>query len=298
MGDIRVGTASWTDKTLLASGWYPRSEDTAEKRLAYYAKQFPLVEVDATYYTPPAERTAELWAARTPERFVFNVKAYGLLTGHPARVNSIYKDLRPETDKANVYLKDLEPQVQEDIWDRFLSALDPLALAGKLGALLFQFPPWFTIRKDNKRYVREVINRCAPLRVVVEFRHASWFEGDNAAETLEFLRDNDISYVCVDMPQGHRSSIPPILEATSELAVVRFHGHSDKWTSKDIYEKFGYLYSERELADWAPKLEKLASQAEHTHVLMNNCYSDYAQRNAQQLIALLTSENTNLVTPE
>lgn len=290
MGDIRVGTASWTDKTLLASGWYPKSEDTAEKRLAYYAKQFPLVEVDATYYTPPAERTAELWAARTPERFVFNVKAYGLLTGHPARVNSIYKDLRPETDKANVYLKDLEPQVQEDIWDRFLSALDPLALAGKLGALLFQFPPWFTIRKDNKRYVREVINRCAPLRVVVEFRHASWFEGDNAAETLEFLRDNDISYVCVDMPQGHRSSIPPILEATSELAVVRFHGHSDKWTSKDIYEKFGYLYSERELADWAPKLEKLASQAEHTHVLMNNCYSDYAQRNAQQLIALLAGE--------
>ncbi|MGH3712011.1 MAG: DUF72 domain-containing protein [Micromonosporaceae bacterium] len=296
MGDILVGTASWTDKTLLASGWYPKSEDTAEKRLAYYAKQFPLVEVDATYYTPPAERTAELWAARTPERFVFNIKAYGLLTGHPARVNSIYKDLRPETDKTNVYLKDLEPQVQEDIWDRFLSALDPLATAGKLGALLFQFPPWFTIRKDNKRYVREVIHRCEPLRVVVEFRHASWFDGDNAAETLDFLRRENIPYVCVDMPQGHRSSIPPILEATSDLAVVRFHGHSDKWTSKDIYEKFGYEYSERELADWAPKLAKLAENAEHTHVLMNNCYSDYAQRNAAQLMDFLTGEDANLVT--
>jgi uncharacterized protein YecE (DUF72 family) len=297
MGKILVGTASWTDKTLLASGWYPSDADTAEKRLAYYAKQFPLVEVDSTYYTPPAERTAELWAARTPGNFTFNVKAYGLLTGHPARVNSIYKDLRPETDKTNVYLKDLEPQVQEDIWSRFLSALEPLAGVGKLGALLFQFPPWFTIRAANKRTIVEVAHRCEPLRVVVELRHASWFDGANAKETLDFLREHAIPYVSVDMPQGHRSSIPPILEATSDLAVVRFHGHSDKWTSKNIYEKFGYLYSERELADWAPKLAKLADHAETTHVLMNNCYRDYAQRNAQQLISLLAGENVDLVKP-
>ena len=297
MGKIRVGTASWTDKTLLASDWYPKSADNAEKRLAYYAKQFPLVEVDSTYYTPPAERTAELWAGRTPEGFVFNVKAFGLLTGHPSRVNAIYKDLRPETDKTNVYLKDLEPQVQEDIWDRFLSALDPLVSAGKFGALLFQFPPWFTIRKSNKQYLLEVVHRCEPLKVLAEFRHASWFAGDNAGETLDFLRQHEIPYVCVDMPQGHRSSIPPVLEATSDLAVVRFHGHSDKWTSKDIYEKFGYLYSERELADWAPKLAKLAEHAENTHVLLNNCYSDYAQRNAQQLTDLLEGERADLVGP-
>ena len=89
------------------------------------------------------------------------------------------------------------------------------------------------------------------------------------------------------MPQGHRSSIPPVVEATSDLAVVRFHGHSDKWTSKDIYEKFGYLYSERELADWAPRLIALAEQTRSTHVLMNNCYGDYAQRNASELLQLL-----------
>jgi uncharacterized protein YecE (DUF72 family) len=297
MGDIRVGTASWTDKTLLASGWYPQDADSAERRLAYYATHFPLVEVDSTYYTPPAERTAELWAARTPTDFVFNIKAYGLLTGHPTRVNSIYKELRPDSDKPTVYQKDLEPQVLEDIWARFLSSLDPLGAAGKLGALLFQFPPWFTIRRSNKQYVLEVIHRCHPLKVLVEFRHASWFSGDNAAETLEFLRRHEIPYVCVDMPQGHPSSIPPVLEATSDLAVVRFHGHSDKWTSKDIYEKFGYLYSERELADWAPKLAKLAERAENTHVLLNNCYSDYAQRNAQQLAALLAGLDADLVKP-
>lgn len=289
MGEIRVGTASWTDRTLLASGWYPPGADTAEKRLAYYTQRFPLVEVDSTYYSPPAEQTVSLWVARTPPEFTFNIKAFSLLTGHPTKVSAIYKDLRPQTDKKNVYPQDLPAQAYEDVWSRFLSALDPLVGAGKLGAILFQFPPWFTIRRSNKQYLLEVAKRCAPLRVAVEFRHESWFAGDNAAETLEFLRRHELPYVCVDMPQGHRSSVPPVLAATADLAVVRFHGHSDKWTSRDIYEKFGYLYSEDELREWAPKVRTLADDAEETHVLMNNCYSDYAQRNAADLTRLLDS---------
>ena len=293
MGDIKVGTASWTDKTLLASGWYPESASTAEKRLAYYAEKFPLVEVDSTYYSPPAEQTAALWVARTPPGFTFNIKAFSLLTGHPTKVSAIYKDLRPETDKTNVYPDDLPAQAYEEVWTRFLSALDPLVEAGKLGAVLFQFPPWFTIRRSNKQYVLEVAKRCSPLRVAVEFRHASWFaDEDNTAETLEFLRKHELPFVCVDMPQGHRSSIPPVLEATSpDLAVVRFHGHSDKWTSKDIYEKFGYLYSDTELAEWAPRLRDLSATTGTTQVLMNNCYSDYAQRNAEQLLDLLGTDD-------
>ncbi|MET8467791.1 DUF72 domain-containing protein [Micromonospora zamorensis] len=287
MGDILVGTASWTDRTLLDSGWYPQTADTPEKRLAYYARQFPLVEVDATYYSPPAEATAKLWAERTPAGFTFNIKAFSLLTGHPTRVSALSKDLRPETDKKNVYPDDLPAQSYEEVWTRFLSALDPLVEAGKLGALLFQFPPWFTIKRANKQYLLEVAKRCAPLRPVYEFRHASWFDGDNADETLAFLREHKLPYVCVDMPQGHRSSLPPILAATADLAVVRFHGHSDKWTSKDIHEKFGYHYSKRELADWAPKLRELADEAGQTHVLMNNCYRDYAQTNAKTLAGLL-----------
>ncbi|MCI4067046.1 DUF72 domain-containing protein [Micromonospora sp. R77] len=287
MGEIRVGTASWTDRTLLDSGWYPQTADTPEKRLAYYARQFPLVEVDATYYSPPAERTARLWVDRTPPGFTFNVKAFSLLTGHPTRVGALYKDLRPDTEKKNVYPDDLPPQAYEEVWTRFLSALDPLVEAGRLGALLFQFPPWFTIRRDNKQYLLEVARRCAPLRPAFEFRHASWFDGDNRDETLGFLREHELAYVCVDMPQGHRSSVPPVLAATADLAVVRFHGHSDKWTSKDIHEKFGYDYSDRELRDWAPKLRELAGQAEQTHVLMNNCFSDYAQRNGATLRGLL-----------
>ncbi|HZN19370.1 MAG TPA: DUF72 domain-containing protein [Micromonosporaceae bacterium] len=291
MGEILVGTASWTDKTLLESGWYPPEANTAEKRLAYYATQFPLVEVDATYYSPPAEQTAALWVARTPAEFTFNIKAFSLLTGHPTKVSAVYKDLRPDTDKKNIYPDDLSAQAYEDVWTRFLSALDPLVDAGKLGVVLFQFPPWFTIRRSNKQYLLEVAERCSPLRVAVELRHSSWFDGDNQEETLSFLRKHELPYVVVDMPQGHKSSVPPVLEATSDLAVVRFHGHSDKWTSKDIYEKFGYEYSERELREWAPKLRKLADEAAHTHILLNNCYADAAQRNASRLIDLLTSED-------
>ncbi|HLZ36746.1 MAG TPA: DUF72 domain-containing protein, partial [Mycobacteriales bacterium] len=241
MGELLVGTASWTDKTLLASGWYPKDADTPEKRLAYYASRFPLVEVDSTYYAPPNERTAALWAARTPPEFTFNVKAFSLLTQHPTRPRALYADLRPDTAK-NLYLKDLEPTAVDAVWERFLSALTPLDEAGKLGAVLFQFPQWFPIGKRNKQYILECKRRCEPLRICVEFRNKTWLSADNAAETLDFLTSYAVPYVCVDMPQGHPSSVPPVLAATADLAVVRFHGHSDKWESHDIYERFGYLY--------------------------------------------------------
>jgi uncharacterized protein YecE (DUF72 family) len=285
VGEILVGTASWTDKTLLESGWYPADATTPESRLRFYAEQFPLVEVDSTYYTPPNERNSELWAARTPAYFRFNVKAFSLLTQHPTRVSALYKDLRPETDKANVYPKDLDPKVVDEVWGRFLSALEPLQRAGKLGALLFQFPQWFTIRRSNKDYLLECKERAAPYRICVEFRSATWFKDeDTTAETLDFLRSYGLPYVVVDMPQGHASSVPPVVAATSsDLAVVRFHGHSDKWTSRDIYERFGYLYDEDELKPWAPKIRRLAQDVPETHVLLNNCYRNYAQLNARQL---------------
>jgi uncharacterized protein YecE (DUF72 family) len=132
-----------------------------------------------------------------------------------------------------------------------------------------------------------VAARCKPLRPVFELRNAAWFEGANRNETLDFMRAHKLPFVCVDMPQGYKSSIPPVVAATADLAVVRFHGHSDKWTSKDIHEKFGYEYSKKELADWAPKLKELAAEVDQTHVLMNNCYLDYAQKNAATLIDLL-----------
>lgn len=288
MGEILVGTASWTDKTLIASGWYPKGVDSAEERLGYYAERFPLVEVDWTYYAPPGERNAQLWIERTPPRFTFNVKAFSLLTQHPTRVGALYKEVRPQTGKKNVYLRDLEPAAVDLVWERFLGALRPLHDAGKLGAILFQFPQWFPIGSRNRRYILDCKERSAPMRICVEFRNHTWMSADNAAETLDFLRSYAVPYVSVDMPQGYPSSIPPILAATADLAVVRFHGHNDAtWQSRDIYQRFGYLYSEEELREWAPKITALAAEADTTQVLMNNCYRNYAQVNAAQLAALL-----------
>jgi len=290
MGQVGVGTASWTDRTLLESGWYPPEADTPERRLRYYARQFGLVEVDATYYALPAEQTAGAWAARTPAGFTFNVKAFSLFTQHPTRVAALPKDLRPaaeKTGKDRVYLKDIDPAVVDEAWQRFLSALEPLHQAGKLGAILLQFPPWFPISRARKEYILACAQRAAPRRICVEFRNPTWMTPDNQRETLDFLADHQLPYVCVDMPQGHRDSIPPVLAATSDLAVVRLHGHSQKWDSKDIHERFGYRYTDGELNEWAPRIAALARDAEDTHVLFNNCYRDYAQANARQLADLL-----------
>ncbi len=293
MGQVRVGTASWTDRTLIASGWYPPEADTPEKRLRYYARQFGLVEVDATYYALPAEQTAAAWAARTPAGFTFNVKAFSLFTQHPTPVAALPADLRPaaeKTGKERVYLKDVDPAVADQAWQRFLAALEPLRQAGKLGAILLQFPPWFPISRSRKEYIVSCAQRAAPDRVCVEFRNRTWMTEDNQQETLDFLAANRLPYVCVDMPQGYRDSIPPVLAATApDLAVVRMHGHSDKWESKDIHERFGYRYTEAELKEWAPRMRALAEDAETTQVLFNNCYRDYAQVNARQLATLLTA---------
>ena len=292
MADIRVGTASWTDKTLIESGWYPPEANNAEKRLRYYTRQFPLVEVDSTYYALPAEQTAAAWAQRSPKEFTFNIKAFSLFTQHPTRIAALPKDLRPAAEKAakgkpNVYLKDAGPELTEQAWERFLAALEPLRQTGRLGAILFQFPQWFVIGRSRKDYILSVAERVAPRQVCIEFRNKTWMSEDNRAETLAFLADHRLPYVCVDEPQGYPSSVPPVVAATAPLAVVRMHGHSEKWDSHDIQEKFRYRYSENELKEWVPKVRSLAAEADTTHVLFNNCYSDDAQVNAQQLVGLL-----------
>ena len=291
MAQIRVGTAGWTDRSLIAAGWYPAGANTPEKRLRYYASQFPLVEVDATYYALPAEQTARAWAERTPAGFTFNIKAFSLFTQHPTPVKALPADLREaagQAGKDRVYLKDVDAAVAGQAWDRFLAAVEPLRGAGKLGAILLQYPPWFPISRANKEYILACARRAAPRRVCVEFRNRTWMTEDNQHETLEFLAAHQLPYVSVDEPQGYPSSIPPVLAATSDLAVVRMHGHSDKWTSKDIAEKFGYRYRDDELDEWAVRIRGLAAGADVTHVVFNNCYRDYAHVNARQLAARLS----------
>jgi uncharacterized protein YecE (DUF72 family) len=296
-GNLRVGISSWTEPTLIKeSDFYPKGVNSAEERLRHYASQFPIVEVDSTYYFPPSEKNSVLWIERTPSDFEFDIKAYSLLTNHPTKLESLYKDVREAlpaelTEKKNVYREKMPEKLVDEVWGRFHDALMPLHSAGKLGSVLFQFPQWFIIGRKNKDYIVECKERLSDFLISVELRHKSWMEHGNDEETLAFLSDHDIAYVCVDMPQGFDSSLPPVAAATSkQLSVVRFHGRDpEAWKTKSqrAADRFRYDYSKKELEEWVPKVESLTEGARETHVIMNNCYRDYAVKSARQLASLL-----------
>jgi uncharacterized protein YecE (DUF72 family) len=297
MGGILIGICGWTEPTLIKAGtFYPADVKTPEDRLRFYAGQFPIVEVDSTYYAPPTERNSVLWLERTPQHFTFNIKAYSLLTNHPTRPDRMPKDLREalppdQADKRNVYREHLPDELVDEFWKRFADALMPLHSAGKLGAVLFQFPQWFVISGYHKQYLVECAERLPDYRVAIEFRHKSWMEPRNQDETLAWLEDNDLPYVAVDMPQGLDSSIPPVAATTAkDLALVRFHSRDTaQFTKKGVSaaERFAYDYRAEQLEEWVPRIEDMSSSARETHVLMNNCYRDYAVNNARQLAGML-----------
>jgi uncharacterized protein YecE (DUF72 family) len=289
---VLTGSCSWTDRTLVNDAdWYPRKTMSAEERLRYYASQFPLTEIDSTYYAPPAEQQARLWAERTPEGFRFDVKAYSLLTGHPTRPKSLWRDLRDAlpaevAEKRNLYAHHLDPDMLEEAWRRFADALAPLHDAGKLGSVLFQYPPWFTPRRDNRAEVEALRERLPDYQVAVEFRSPRWLSEERDRErTLGMLEEHGLVFVCVDAPKV--SELPRIMAVTNpELLVVRFHGRSDgTWsdTSRSAAERFRYLYSEQELDELAHQVRDVVEEARESHLLMNNCYRDYSVRNAAQL---------------
>jgi uncharacterized protein YecE (DUF72 family) len=295
-GEVRVGTASWTDPTMTAPGvFYPKGASTAEERLRYYAEQFPMVEVDATYYALPYKRMAEAWVERTPKDFVFDVKAHALMTGQPTEVARLPKAIRDELsaeliEKKRIYRKDLPEELLDAVYQQFREALMPLTEAGKLGAIFVQFPKWVFPSNEARELILDNRRRL-DLPIAVEFRHGSWFNEKNAERTIKFLTENKIPYVAVDEPQGFKSSVPPVVVQTSpDLAVFRFHGRNkDTWEKKGIApsERFRYFYDEDELADWTPQIATAAKSTKQTHVIYNNCFSNYGTTNAKQMAQLL-----------
>jgi uncharacterized protein YecE (DUF72 family) len=295
--EVRVGTASWTDPTMTAAGvFYPEGATSAEERLRYYAGRFSVVEVDATYYALPQEAMSQRWVERTPDGFVFDIKAHALMTGQPTETKRLPKPIRealpePLAEKARLYPKDLPPELVDEVWAYFRRGIDPLVESGKLGAVFLQFPRWVFPSNETRDHILRARERLGGLPIAVEFRHGSWFNEKNAERTLRFLTDNAIPYVIVDEPQGFKSSVPPVAATTSpDLAVVRFHGRrAETWEKRDVQppERFRYLYDEDELADWVPAVRDTAQKARQTHVLMNNCFSNYGTTNALEIARLL-----------
>ncbi|HEX9609281.1 MAG TPA: DUF72 domain-containing protein, partial [Candidatus Limnocylindria bacterium] len=268
---VRIGTASWTDPTMTAAGvFYPPDATTAEDRLVYYANQFPIVEVDSTYYALPARRTGELWLERTPPDFTFDIKAHALMTGQPSEVSRLPKDIRESLPaeiiaKKRVYARDLPREVEDEIWARFIDGIEPLRSSGKLGAVFLQYPRWFFPTSESRDEIVKARERLGDTPFAVELRHASWFNDKNRDRTLAFLEKYEIPFVMVDAPPGTKSSLPPLTAVPSpRLAVVRFHGRrTETWEKSGIpvVERFRYLYDEQELSEWVPRIHEAASRA-------------------------------------
>ncbi|MFG2798768.1 DUF72 domain-containing protein [Streptomyces pseudovenezuelae] len=271
MTRVLVGTCSWTDPALVRSGWYPPGRRDAEGRLRYYAERFPVVEVDGTFYALPSERNSRLWVERTPAGFVFDVKAYAPLTGHPVKQSAL----------ADVPLA--------EVWARFAAGIEPLRESGRLGGVLFQFPPWLRPGARAERFLEETAERTAGWPVQVEFRHPSWWEEGQYDLTCALLGKYDFAAVAVDMRQGLPASLPPVTPVTTpRLSVVRFHGRSSSWGRGSKEDRFRYDYTRAELAEWVPRLHAAAERVDELHVLFNNCCGAAAVHAAEHMADLLS----------
>ena len=283
---IRIGTCSWAHKTLTSSArFYPKDVKTPEARLRFYASVFPTVEVDTAYYAIPSVENAAMWSQRTPEGFSFHVKAFRLFTGHWADVKTLPRDLReavaPHANtRGHVYLKDVPADAKDALWQRFDEALRPIHAAGKVGSVLFQFPPWVPPARRVYEHLDECKARLPDYQIAVEFRNKAWF-AQGLEETTGFLRERGLIYVAVDEPQGFPSSVPPVVDVTGPGAYLRFHGrNAAMWEAKvaDPSERFDWWYTDAELAEWTPRIAFLEREAGHVTVMFNTNWEDQGSR--------------------
>jgi uncharacterized protein YecE (DUF72 family) len=297
MMNIRVGSASWTDPTLIkCKRFYPPGCNNAEARLRFYASQFPLVEVDSSYYSMPNGANSVLWVERTPPGFVFNIKAFRLFTGHQTPRDMFPKDMQPalpQNGKKNLYYKDMPEDIRTELWRRYFEAIAPLQNAGKLGAVHFQFAPWITSAPEGRTHVEHCAGMISGRHMMaVEFRNRSWFDDKHILSTLAFEREHGLVNVVVDEPQGPANSIPSVWEVTNpDLALVRLHGRNhETWNIKGATvasDRFNYEYEDEELRALSDKIRDVARLVAQTYVILNNNYEDQGQRNARTLIGLL-----------
>lgn len=293
---LLTGTASWTDPTLLACGrFYPPEARSAEARLRFYASRFPMAEIDSSYYAMPSAENAYLWDQRTPEEFVFNIKAFRLFTGHQTPLSALPADIRrelPDRPEPVIYHDRMPPDLRDELWRRFQLALEPLRLPGKLGAVHFQFPPW--IRRDARGMARvaDCARRMEEHLVSVEFRHRSWFDTPAAtADTLAFERELGVAHTVVDSPQGYPNTVPAVWECTHpDLTLLRLHGRNEAaWNASGAASsgRFQYEYTEQELAELAERFTRLAAQSAQAHAVFNTNFEDQGMRNAAAFAAAL-----------
>lgn len=253
---ILIGTSGYSYE-----GWkglfYPRGTKSADQ-LQYYARRFSVVELNTTYYgMPTAERLGKM-VERVPPGFEFTVKAHQDLT-HSG-------------------------QFLPASFTQFREGVQPLVEAGMLGCILAQFPFGFRRNPQNEDYLARFREHLPELPVVVEFRNSEWVSD----AVFEHLHELDLGFCCVDEPPLP-GLMPGVVRATSDVGYVRFHGrNAEAWYKhQNASERYNYLYSRDELAEWVPPVQQLAAETEKTYVFFNNCHSDQAPRNAGMMAELL-----------
>lgn len=271
---LRVGTSGWS-----YDDWeghvFPRTVDASE-RLAFYAQRFATVEIDSTYYRDPAAPIVTGWIAKTrgARDFEFSVKTSKLLT-HEALVDGAGDEIRRIAQA----------------W-RLLVA-DPLADAGRLGAVLLQLSPTVVRKGSSLDRLDVALDALKPHRCAVEFRNQTWHTEDGSpsldADTIALLDAHNAAAVIVDGPP-----FPPIVAGAADHAFVRFHGrNADRWGKKERYygDRYDYLYSDDELDPWAKRLAALAKAKRDVRVYFNNHVQGKAFRNGETFEAMLERQN-------
>jgi len=307
---IRVGICAWADPALIESGaFYPRKSMSAEARLRHYASVFDVVEVNSSYYAIPDIRNTQRWVERTPPGFVFHVKAYSLMTGHHPRAETVPADLTAllprtprRTRRGEIDATSFSPQALGRAFDLFRTAVGPIAEAGKLGYVLFQFAPWVHFDTDRLEYLVSLPGRLPGFTIAIEFRHRSWLP-DHLDDTLRALSGARLAHVIVDAPSGG-AAIPRVTTATAPTAVFRLHGrNADGWLRQlrgeepSVREKYDYLYSEGELRALLPEIEAVSEETEDVFISFNNNNRDYPVKNALMMKRLLGQPPASESTP-
>jgi len=294
---IRIGTCSWADDAL-AKHWYPPRTPPRE-RLPYYAERFSTVEVDSTYYRVPTREMVQGWADRTPDGFVMHVKAFGLMTRHPVKLDQVPPELRDGLPVDHRGRVDRPPrEARAAVFREFLASLEPLREAGKLGGLLFQMPPYVVWKPSSLDYLEWARDQVGIDAFLFEPRHRSWYAEEIRSELLRWLEERRMSWVVVDAPKVDAGNVPATLVATTTpLAYVRFHGrNAGTWSARggSAAERFDHLYGENELREWVAPLRELSEQAHEAYAFFNNNNQTHgvpqATAGAQLLRALLEDE--------
>ena len=254
--DIRIGTAGYSYNDWKGE-FYPRGIRQGDM-LAFYAHRFPVVEVNSSYYGIPKRENVQRMTEQVPDGFEFIFKAHEEMTH--------------------------KREGRREVFDEFRKALEPACKHKMLGCVLAQFPWSFRRMPENEEYLRQFRKWLPHLPVVIELRNSEW--ADEGA--LDLLRDLGFGFCCVDQPRFSRL-MPPITPVTSELGYIRFHGRNAKqWEHAPTRDdRYNYLYSQEELEEWVPKVEKVATESGKTYVIYNNHKDGKSTLNAQQMAQLL-----------